>query len=103
MKIWKEKARDKNITRSDVVAYCILRTINAKSENKEEILKYFLDKAFSPGKICQHRPTPYHARDLAISELNREVLYKDSVFRSKEFFNTIDKIKFRELLGICKR
>lgn len=102
MEIWKEKARNKNINRRDVVAYCILRAVNAKSENKEEILKYFLLRSFSPGKVCSHRPTPYHALELAVQELNREVLYRDSIFESKEFFNTVDKIKFRELLRSCK-
>lgn len=50
IKIWKEKAHNKSIECHDVVAYCVLKTIKAKSENKKEILEYFLNKCFSPHK-----------------------------------------------------
>lgn len=47
IKIWKDKANKKSNTASDMVAYCILKAINAKSQDKEEILKYFLNRAFT--------------------------------------------------------
>lgn len=46
--IWKTKAHNKNLSAADMVAYCILKAIRARTEDKEELLKVFLDKAFSP-------------------------------------------------------
>lgn len=48
--IWKEKSDNKNITCQDVIEYCIIRAIQAKSENKSEIVKYFFKRAFTPSK-----------------------------------------------------
>jgi hypothetical protein len=58
---WKNKAENKNISASDMVAYHILRTIAAKSESKEEVLKYYLGRAFTPALPSAHRKHPFQA------------------------------------------
>ena len=59
--IWKQKASAKNTTRQDVLAYCILRAMVAKNEDKPIIAEYFVKRAFSRGAICAHRWHPYQA------------------------------------------
>jgi len=58
---FKTKAKNKNITAADIIALCIYKTMKAKSEDKAIILKYYLTKSFTPGKICAHRQYPYQA------------------------------------------
>jgi len=58
---FKAKAHSKSITAADMIALCIYKTMKAKSEDKAVILKHFLKKAFSAGKMCGHRLYPYQA------------------------------------------
>lgn len=62
--LWKNLARNKANTKEHTIQYCILRAIFAKSENKLEIAKHFLHKAFSPitnqNKLA-NGATPYQA------------------------------------------
>lgn len=50
---FKKLAHDKSLTSSHMLALCFYKTIKAKSENKTEILNYFIKKAFTP-KGGQH-------------------------------------------------
>ena len=56
---FKAKANAKNITAADIIALCIYKTMKAKSEDKATILKHFLTKSFTAGKVCAHRQYPY--------------------------------------------
>lgn len=47
---FKEKARAKNVTSSDMVALFLYKAIKAKPENKKEIFEYFISRGFSPRK-----------------------------------------------------
>jgi len=58
---FKTKAKNKNITAADIIALCIYKTMKAKSEDKPTILKHFLTKSFTAGKVCAHRQYPYQA------------------------------------------
>ena len=58
---FKAKAHSKTLTCADMIALCIYRTAKAKSEDKVTILKHFLKKSFTAGKVCAHRQYPYQA------------------------------------------
>ena len=47
---FKDRARKKELTGADMISHCLYKTVKAKSENKLEILKYFLSKSFTPRK-----------------------------------------------------
>lgn len=99
--IWKNKARNKSITRADTVAYCILKAMSAKSENKLELLTYFLNRAFTAGKVCAHRPEPYWALKFAAQELRSEVIYRKTVFGTELFESDEERMQFQHLMGYC--
>lgn len=71
---FKAKAHSKTITASDIIALCIYKTVKAKSEDKVTILKHFLKKAFSAGRVCSHRPYPYYTIINTMYYLNRQRL-----------------------------
>ena len=56
---FKTKAKNKNISAADIIALCVYKTMMAKSQDKPTILKHFLTKSFTPGKVCAHRQYPY--------------------------------------------
>jgi len=58
---FKAKAHSKSITAADMIALCIYKTMKAKSEDKATILKHFLTKTFTGGKVCAHRQYPYQS------------------------------------------
>lgn len=70
---FKAKANSKSITAADMVALCIYKTIKAKSEDKAVILKHFLKKSFSAGRVCSHRPYPYFTITNTIYYLNNQI------------------------------
>lgn len=70
---FKNKARTKAITAADMIALCIYKTVKAKSEDKETILKSFLKKAFSAGKVCAHRQYPYQTITNTMWYLNSQL------------------------------
>jgi hypothetical protein len=96
IKIWKNKAHTKTITRADMVAYCALRAL--KAENTSEAFEFLVKKAFTPGKVMPHRPTPYHAIYVATEELHRELKYRKTLLGSKELYESTDIEKFKELI-----
>ena len=59
IKTFKAKAHSKTLTCADMIALCIYRTVKAKSEDKVTILKHFLKKSFTAGKMWGHRLYPY--------------------------------------------
>ncbi len=91
--IWKEKAHNKSITRADMVAYCILKAMHCKSENKEELVKIFCNRAFRPKQSGE-----YQGFELAKSELRREIMYRETILGSKELYEEVDIDQFRILL-----
>lgn len=70
---FKAKAHSKSLTAADMIALCIYKTIKAKSEDKVEILKYYLKKSFTAGMIRPHRQYPYHAITNAMYYLNHQL------------------------------
>lgn len=93
IKIWKNKANNKNITRSDMVAYCILRSIKWNVP-----VETLLHKAFTPGRIASHRPTPYHAIHVALGELRGEILFRKTILGSKELYEEFYNDQFKEVM-----
>jgi hypothetical protein len=70
---FKAKAKAKNLSSADMIALCIYKTIKAKNEDKALILKYYLTKSFSAGKVCSHRTHPYQAVSDSVYSLNRSI------------------------------
>lgn len=58
---FKAKAHSKTLTAADMIALCVYKTTMAKSDDKPTILKHFLKKAFTAGKIRPDRQYPYQA------------------------------------------
>lgn len=85
IKIWKEKANNKDISASDMVTYCALKAIKAKAENKEELFFIFLNKSFTP-----HKQNGYAARKLASRNAKAYLKFHDKVLGVKysEIFET---------------
>jgi hypothetical protein len=73
IKTFKTKAKNKNITAADIIALCIYKTMKAKSEDKATIIKHFLTKSFTPGKVCAHRQYPYQAITNAMYGFNHRL------------------------------
>lgn len=104
IEIWKNKAKNKEITAKDTVAYCILKTIAAKSENKEEVLKYYLGRAFSAGKIAQHRHHPFSAVHLAAEYVRNDLKYRNKILgeASTTFLTSVEDIElFSSLVNVA--
>ena len=70
---FKAKARSKSLTAADMIALCIYKTVKAKSEDKAEILKFFLKKAFTAGHIRPDRLYPYQAITNAMYYFNGQL------------------------------
>ena len=70
---FKAKAHSKNLTAADMIALCIYKTVKAKSEDKAEILTYFLKKSFTAGHIRPDRLYPYQAITNAMYDLNNQL------------------------------
>ena len=114
---FKAKAKAKTLTSADMLALCIYRTVKAKSEDKAEVLDYFIKKAFTPGAVCSHRPYPYHAVTNSHYYLNNQSrpgrrwtgekfeLTDGTVLgvSIKELFDDNEVIMFRELLATVER
>ena len=88
---WAKKAQAKSITASNMIELCILKAMNAKSENKEELTKIFLKKAFSPYK----NPTPISwvnyrtvklaaAGQLNLFKWNRKSMFSFDILENEE-------------------
>ena len=93
---FKAKAHSKNLTAADMIALCIYKTINAKSEDKATILTHFLKKSFTPGKICAHRQYPYQSISLAMYYLNGQ-LRTGKRWSSEGWFETNGKLLGQEI------
>ena len=65
---FKNKAHNKTLTSSDMLALAIYKAVKAKS-NKEEALNGLIKKSFTKGKICAHRKYPYQAVTNASNDL----------------------------------
>lgn len=70
---FKAKANSKTLTAADMIALCIYKTVKAKSEDKPIILKHFLKKSFTAGKIRPDRQYPYQAITNAMYYFNRQL------------------------------
>lgn len=101
---WKNKADKKNISSGDMVVYHIFKTIAAKSENKEEVLKYYLSRGFAPGLPAQHRSHPYHALHLAAANVQWKLKLRNTIMDAPimEFLQTNEEIElFSSLLKVA--
>lgn len=58
---FKIRAHNKAITKEDMLAHCVVKTLAAKSEDKQLILDYFIKRTFTPGRVCPHRYHPYQS------------------------------------------
>ena len=64
IKNFKNKAHNKDLTSSDMLALCLYRAIKAKSPEKTAIAKHFMFKSFSPNKSGEYRGLNKAARNL---------------------------------------
>lgn len=71
--VFKNKAKNKTLTAADMLALCVYKTINAKSEDKQAVLNGVVQRAFTAGKVCAHRPTRYHAVTVAQHMLSSQI------------------------------
>lgn len=102
---WKNKAQNKNIRSEDMVAHCILKTIAAKSEHKEEVLKYYLGKAFTAGMPAAHRKHPFQALHEAAKTVEFRLRYRQTLMDKPitDFLETAEEIElFGSLMKVAK-
>lgn len=67
---FKNTANAKQLTSAHMFALCVYKTVRAKSENKKEILDYFIKRTFTAGAVKAHRNHPYQAAIAAHEQLN---------------------------------
>lgn len=87
-KAWKARANQKGNTLEDTVARCVIVALNSKSNEKLEVLKGQLLKAFTPATnatrlACQMKDDPFYTVAVAISSL---IWKMTSVQKSKVFW-----------------
>lgn len=113
---FKTKAHSKNLIVQDMIALCIYRTIKAKSEDKETILKHFLKKAFTAGAVCAHRQYPYQAITNGMYGFNHKLrggrIWIEGVWKQTtgyvlgvevtEILTEEELLKFRELAAMIE-
>lgn len=96
--IWKKKAQNKDITSGDVISYCALRALLAKSNDKKEIARHFASKAFSP---CKRGNDPYGGTRNALYLEKRKITWNKTVLGLpiNEIFDSEEEFKaFEEIL-----
>lgn len=79
MEVFKEKARNKQLTREDMLTYCLIKAIKAKNENKAELAKIFIVKTFTPRKTGE----AYEAVRLSHYWVNYRFQYYGTIFGKK--------------------
>lgn len=86
-KAWKARANQKGNTLEDTVARCVFIALNSKSNEKVEVLKGQLLKAFTPATnamrlSCQMKDDPFYTVNLAVSSLVSKLMtaQKSKVF-----------------------
>lgn len=67
--VWKKKAHEKNLSREDMLTYCLVKAIRAKEGDKEMLARIFIERAFTAGAVCGHRNHPYQAVREAASKV----------------------------------
>lgn len=102
--IWKKFAQDKKVTSYDVIKYCILKAISAKSNiDKTNLVAYFLEKAFTPirkkSKLANGR-RPWDCLHYKFSDWHKPIkenfiifdVKGDEIFDTDEEFNQFIEI-----------
>lgn len=86
-KAWKARANQKGNTLEDTVARCVIVALNSKSNEKLEVLKGQLLKAFTPATnatrlMCQMNEDPFHTVAVAVQALISKLMtaQKSKVF-----------------------
>lgn len=110
--IWKQIANSKTITPEYVLGYCLLRALRAKHENKVEIARYFIGRAFSPTKrqyasfSTNHPAHHFHSVEVALRNIkDRYVRYGVQYTtllgeKATDIFETAEEIdQFAELIN----
>ena len=105
-KVWKTLGN--NITATDVVNYCLLKALSAKSEDKIGIAKVLLAKAFTPitnKNRLNNGETPYSTLKIHLYNLGCRVAWKGgnnlTIFGQpvETFFETPDQFEaYKELV-----
>jgi hypothetical protein len=104
--IW--KSLHNNVNATDVINYCIIKAMAAKTENKLELIKIFLSKAFTPIRNpvrLANGATPYQVIAINLYSLKRSITWqygaKHNIFgvNVQEFFDTMDELEmYKELV-----
>lgn len=63
---YKTKARNKEVTITNVIERCAYKAIKAKNPNKKEVFIGLLRRSFTPGSIKSHRPHPFYKVELEL-------------------------------------
>ena len=103
-KAWKARANQKGNTLEDTVARCVIIALNSKSNEKVEVLKGQLLKAFTPASnymrlCCQLKEDPFYTVNLAVQALVNKLVtaQRSTVFWFNELTND-EQIDFVALL-----
>lgn len=101
--IFKAKARTKTNTAQDMFALCVYKTMKAKSDDKKTVLYGILRRAFTPGKVCQHRRNPYQTVNQIYTRLNYN-LRSGKILNVNigTIFTEEEAVKFREIFDMYK-
>lgn len=92
---WKELANNKANTAAHHFQYCILKALFAKSNNKLEIAKALLKKAFTPKS---------NGTWDTLSNISRRVFYRNNVFLGKplaDFLTEEQQRQYKALVWEC--
>lgn len=69
IEVFKEKARNKELTKESMLTYCLVKAIKAKTDDKKALANYFKLKAFNPSS---KRKDPYEALNQAKKYVARD-------------------------------
>lgn len=96
--IWKEKAHNKQVTREDMLTYCLVKAIKAKEENKKALAEIFIYRSF---KASGKKNEPFEALRLAKHRANFMLKFKRTILGVPATdLLTIEEIDlFQELLA----
>ena len=97
----KERARNKQITSSNMIAHCVFKAVTAKSDNTHEIYKHFAKKAFTKkknvGNYCEGHWYAYRVAVNRFLRANAQPRIRGLWKRSSDPVTTFEGIPYEEV------
>lgn len=98
--LWKKLANEKNIKYYDVAAYALIRAINSKSNEKLEVARALLLKAFTPitnENKLNNGAVPFQRLQWSLNWANWSVLLEElSPEEKKTFLSLVEQLRKEE-------